>query len=252
MTNCLDFNLKFSKKENSMKTNHNLSSFIIGTIVSLVLMTGIVTGYCATPSKENPVILKYATVLPANHFLIDPETGPISRWARQVEEETGGRVKIKIYSAESLGRAKEMFDLARTGIADISQAALGYTPGYFPLASIAELPFPAPGLSYEVVAKAMWALKKQGLLDKKFEEVKVISLDPTDQNQLFLQKGVKKMDDLKGMKLRTSGGEWSSILHAWGAVPVPLTIADTYMGMQRGMIEGTPRNWAAAPSFKIY
>jgi TRAP-type transport system periplasmic protein len=235
-----------------MKTTINLKGLLAGMIVSLVLLAWVFPGYGAPPTKENPIVLKYAMLTPPTHFLLDPKTGPVSRWIQAVEEATGGRVKIIVYPSESLGKAKDMFDLARTGIADIAGVVQGYTPGYFPLTTIAQLPYPAPDMSFDVIAKAMWALEKQGLLDKKYKEVKVLSMDPTDQYQLFLKKEITKADELKGLKLRSAGGLWTEIMHAWGVTPVPMTVADLYMGLQRGIIEGLAGNWAAAPAWRTY
>jgi TRAP-type C4-dicarboxylate transport system substrate-binding protein len=206
----------------------------------------------AEPTAENPLVLKYAMLVPPTHFLLNPEIGPSIWWAREVEKRTGGRVKVKWFPSRQLGKSKDHFDLARTGVADAAGFVHGYTPGFFPLTTIVELPFPAPGMSFDVAAKALWELHKRGLLDKMYKEVKVLTLDPTEQYQLFLKKKVTKIEDLKGVKLRSFGGVWPAILKAWGATPVPMPISDAYMGVQRGIIAGLPHNWAAAPSWKTY
>gem|GEM_PF-563518 len=206
----------------------------------------------AEPTAQNPRELKFSIFVPPSHFLLNPKTGPIIKWMEAVEQATGGRIKIKLYHSQALGKAKDHFEMARTGVADIAGVVQGYTPGYFPLTSIAQLPYCAPGKSFTVVAKALWELHKKGLLDEKYKEVKVLSLDPTDSYQLFLKNKIDTLAGFNGMKLRSSGGEWPQIIQALGATPIPLPVTDAYLGLQRGMVDGMFLNWAASPAYKLY
>jgi TRAP-type C4-dicarboxylate transport system substrate-binding protein len=225
------------------------SRFLFTVLLSCLCLPALAFGQEA----KTLIILKNAQQIGQTHFLLDPKTGPSVWWANELERRSGGRVKVKFYLSETLGKAKEMFDLARTGIAEMSGGVQGYTPGYFPLTTIAQLPYPVgSGMSYSVVAKALWQLHKKGLLDKTYNEVKVLSLDPTDVYQLFSKKKVMKLEDLKGMKIRSAGGEWPNILNAWGGTAVPVTVADMYLALRNGVIEALMHNWAAAPSWKTY
>src|SRR3546814_2843087 len=63
-------------------------------------------------------------------------------WARQVEENAAGRVKIEIYPAMTLGgRPQELVQQVRDGVVDIIWTVNGYTPGIFPRTEVFELPF---------------------------------------------------------------------------------------------------------------
>jgi len=63
-------------------------------------------------------------------------------WAKQIEEKTGGRVKIDIYPAMSLGgKPPQLIKQARDGVVDIVWTVNGYTPGLFPQTEVFELPF---------------------------------------------------------------------------------------------------------------
>ena len=79
------------------------------------------------------------------HHLL-PATSPAQKnmlepWAKQVEENSGGRVKIEIYPAMSLGGTPpELVQQARDGVVDIIWTVNGYTPGQFPRTEVYELP----------------------------------------------------------------------------------------------------------------
>ena len=62
-------------------------------------------------------------------------------WARQVEENSGGRVKIEIYPSMSLGgKPPELVQQVRDGVVDLVWTVNGYTPGVFPRTEVFELP----------------------------------------------------------------------------------------------------------------
>ena len=234
------------KRMTVKKVFHGLLFFALTVLLTCSLVYG------ENPTAQNPRVLKFSTFVPPSHFLLKPDTGPIAKWMEAVEKATEGRIKFKVYHSQALGKAKDHFDMTRTGVADVAGIVQGYTPGHFWLTSIAQLPYAVPGKSLALVARALWELNKQGLLDEKYKEVKVLSLDPTDTYQLLLKKKIETLSDLKGLKIRSSGGEWPNIIKALGATPIPLPITDAYLGLQRGMIEGMFHNWAAAPAYKTY
>src|SRR6202041_2958394 len=63
-------------------------------------------------------------------------------WARQVQAQSGGRIRIDLFPSMQLGGAPaHLFDQARDGVADIVWAMPGATPGRFPKIEAFELPF---------------------------------------------------------------------------------------------------------------
>ena len=72
-------------------------------------------------------------------------TNFLAPWARQVEEQSAGRIRIDIYPSMALGgQPAELFDQARDGIVDIVWAMPCETPGRFPKIEMFELPFVPP------------------------------------------------------------------------------------------------------------
>jgi TRAP-type C4-dicarboxylate transport system substrate-binding protein len=75
------------------------------------------------------------------------------------------------------------------------------------------------------------------------EKLNVVILAPayygTRQVNLKGNKKVRTPDDLAGVKLRMPGGEsWQFLGRSIGANPVPLAYAETYVGLQTGVIDG--------------
>src|SRR5687768_2114582 len=80
-----------------------------------------------------------------HHFL--PRTGNvpakfITPWARKIETESNGRIKIDIFPSMQLGGSpQQLFDQARDGVADFVWTLPAYTAGRFPIVEVFDLPF---------------------------------------------------------------------------------------------------------------
>ena len=57
--------------------------------------------------------------------------------------------------------------------------------------------------------------------------------------------------DLAGARIRTGGGQLSEIVKALGAVPVALSVPETYNALERGVVDGTILPYEAAKAFKL-
>src|SRR5262249_4967693 len=66
----------------------------------------------------------------------------LAPWARKVEADSDGRLRIDLFPSMQLGGAPaHLLDQARDGVADIVWAVPGATPGRFPKSEAFELPF---------------------------------------------------------------------------------------------------------------
>ena len=76
-------------------------------------------------------------------------------WARKIEAEAGGRIRIDLFPSMQLGGSPaRLFDQARDGIVDIAWAVPSLTPGRFPKIEMFELPF-VPARRALVSSKAL-------------------------------------------------------------------------------------------------
>ena len=63
-----------------------------------------------------------------------------AKWAQLIEKETGGMVKIVLYTGATLAKSRDTYDAVVNGIADIGWTLSGYTRGRFPLLEVVALP----------------------------------------------------------------------------------------------------------------
>lgn len=122
--------------------------------ISILLMVLLIISGCGgnaeTATKDEPIVLRAGTNLPASHYLLQDILKPA---IERIEEESNGRVIFELYDSESLVRAGEEMEALRTGTIDIALPMYDvYDTQRFPFAEIPLLP--VSEASMEVYSKA--------------------------------------------------------------------------------------------------
>jgi TRAP-type C4-dicarboxylate transport system substrate-binding protein len=171
-------------------------------------------------------------------------------WAKKIENLTKGRVKITIFPNQTLGKTSEVYDFVKKGTTDIAVNITEYTQGRFPLSSCLTLPF-VTGENAEMASVAFWSLYKKYLQDE-FKDVKVLWLFCHSQGQLHtVNKQVKTLEDLKGLKIRVGYPILARALELLGAIPVICPIPEGVNLLKEGKVDGIIVPWEGAQSFGV-
>lgn len=188
----------------------------------------------------------------------NPDTGfstinCVTPWLKQVEEATGGKVKIQAFHGETLARGKDMWNATKTGITDIGWAFHGYWPGMTPVTDVISL----PAMSFNTAEKGsevLWKLyEKFPEVQNEFKDVKVLLFYTSPPYTLITrEKPVKQLDDLKGMKIRMTGGPPTDFVKNLGGVPMLIPMPDNYISLQKGVIDGMGAPWEAIQVWRFY
>ncbi len=191
--------------------------------------------------------------LKVHHFLPAPATIPklfIKPWAEKVEKESGGRIKVQIFPSMQLGgKPPALFDQAKDGVADIVWTLPGYTPGRFPCAEVFELPFMMTNAEATSKAYVEYAAK---YCAEDFKDVKVVALHVHGPGMMHVKgDGVRKLEDMKGKKLRGPTRIINGLLENLGAVPIGMPLPAVPSALSKGVIEGTVIPWEVTRAFKI-
>jgi len=159
--------------------------------------------------------------LRVHHFLGEdslPHKGVIEPWARRVEADSQGRIKVDIYPRMQLGgKTHELVDQVLDGTVDIVWTAAAYTPNRFPYAEVFTLPLVHggdPAATNQAMMSAM-----DGFLQRDFRGMKPLLVHVQTGHSLHLsRKSAKTLSDLDGLVMRPAGrrvGLW--VLDALGA-----------------------------------
>lgn len=180
--------------------------------------------------------LRAADSLPVNHFFA--ERG-LKFWAEEVRKETNNAIELQYYPAEQLGKAKDMLQLATTGVADIAYVVPSYVSDKMPLMTVSEL----PGMAQTSCqgTKAFMKMVRGGVLDQKEMKpngVVILFATVLEPYQVFANKPVDSLAGIAGLKLRTAGAAQSNTIKALGGVPISMAAPEAYDSLTRGTIDG--------------
>jgi TRAP-type C4-dicarboxylate transport system substrate-binding protein len=172
-------------------------------------------------------------------------------WAKQLEEMTGGRLKIKFFFGGSLATQPETLRAVQTGVADIGYYTDGTDATLTPLSMVLRLPF--LGVPSMQASTEMWAkvYNQFPAVQKEWESVMVlhqISM-PGDHFHFTKKSGVRSPADIKGMKI-ISRGLWPDVMKGMGVSPLDIPIGDWYTSLDTGLAEGYIGQWVVLQTAK--
>jgi TRAP-type transport system periplasmic protein len=172
----------------------------------------------------------------------------------RITDVTKGRVQFEVYYTETLAKQNQAWQAVQNGVADIGFVVQASYPGLTPNADVATLPF----------LTAPTAKSASGILWKLYDKFPSIQADYKTQHVLVVwatgpaflcttKKELKTMADLKGLRMKTGGGlPVTQGFQALGVAPITMSSADTYMNLQKGVIDGGTFNWDNVDTYKLY
>lgn len=174
----------------------------------------------------------------------------LAPWARKIEAESGGHVRIDIFPSMQLGGAPaQLFDQARDGIVDIAWAVPSLTPGRFPKIETFELPF-LPSRRALVSSKAIEDFAAANLKDE-FSEVHPICFSCTDRGVIHANLPIRTMEDVKGLNMHVQTRLTGEAMHVLGARPVPMPIAQLPLAVTQHVVDGCVDPWHVVPALRL-
>jgi len=189
------------------------------------------------------------------HFISAKGTMPVSfmePWIEKIEHESGGRIKIDLYPAMQLGgKPAALYDQVRDGVIDGAWIIPAYTPGRFPESEALELPF-ITLMSAEASSKAAWDFTQKNLKER-FADVHVLAAHVHGPGVVHKKGGpILKIEDFKGLKMRTPSRMGGKLLAAIGATPVGMPVPAFPEALASGVLDGGLLPWEIAPGFKVH
>ena len=183
-------------------------------------------------SEAKPITLSLSHFFPPTHFV---NTEMVAQWVKEVEEASGGQVKINVFPGGTLLKARETYDGIVSGTGDIGVGVFAYTRGRFPVMEGFELPGIYFGSCTATTMVAVEGVKK--FKPKELEDTKLMFFYSVGPGSLYSKKKVTTLADMKGMRIRATGLTAKSI-EALGAVPVAMPMPEAYEALSKGVVGG--------------
>jgi TRAP-type C4-dicarboxylate transport system substrate-binding protein len=171
-------------------------------------------------------------------------------WARKVQAESNGRIRIDIFPSMQLGGAPaHLFDQARDGDADIVWTAPGLTPERFPKIEMFDLPF-LPSRRALVSSKALQDFAAVNLKDE-FHDVHPICFSCADRGVIHANQPIRTVEDIKDLKIHVPTRFSGEALHLLGAQPVPMPMGQLALAVNQHVIDGCLDPWHMMPALRL-
>lgn len=184
------------------------------------------------PSTEN---IKWKMVMPWSKGLLFYDIAV--HFADSVRLASAGRLDIKPFSAGELVPAMQSFDAVAKGSAQVGHDWPGYWKGKNEaFVAFASVPFGLDAEGYNI-----WLYEKGGIemMQEIYGQFGLYALPGGQTGQemgLFSNKRATKMEDYKGMRVRTPGW-YMDIMNNLGASVSPLPGGEVYLALERGVID---------------
>jgi TRAP-type C4-dicarboxylate transport system substrate-binding protein len=183
------------------------------------------------------VKLRVADSFPSGHYLTKTMILP---FMDAVTKKSGGAITFEYFPSQQLGKAADMLTLTQTGVTNIGYVAPAYASEKMPLSEAAMLPgsfeTSCQGTQAYIKTAREGVIAAQDYRQNKIRLLMAVALPP--YQILTIKSPVKSEDDLKGLKLRSTGGAQDVTLRALGSVPVRMAAPDTYESLARGTLDG--------------
>ena len=205
------------------------------------------TGLMGTNALAQEVTLRLHQFLPPQ---ANVPKNIIMPWIEQVQEASGGRIKIDHFPAMQLGgKPPELIGQAIDGVADIVWTVSGYTPGRFPHTEVFELPFMMTNA--EATSRAYWDMAQKYMVDGEFSDFHLLGAWVHGPGLIHSADPITAPDDLNGVKLRAPTRVTNMMFAGMGATPVGMPVPAVPEALSKGVIDATVIPWEVTGALKV-
>ena len=221
---------------------------IISLPLALAMFFALAMGAYASPEK----VVEFS-IFSGGISKATPTGTAVKAMIAEIEEKSGGSIKIKDFYETELGDSKTLIQSLVQGTIDMGVTGCSYYSGVVPQVQVFELPF-----LFENVAQARAAVNgpARDILFEKFAAQGIIGLSFWENGMRNLSNNVrpiKTLDDLRGLKIRTLPAKIQ--IEAWkalGALPTPIDAAELYTALNAGTVAGQENPYTVIRDLKFY
>lgn len=191
-------------------------------------------------------------VMASYHPLTHPLTIVEQKFADELKKRSNGKIVCRFYGAETLTKAKEIFDDVASGRIQMGETYSAYMEGRIPLLGMVVL----PGLiTSKEGSERVMANGGLDVFQPEYNKYDLTLLHHTWAGGFYPftnKRPVLKTEDLKGMKIKVAGKTPGDFVAICGGSPVMITGPETYMAAQLGTIDGEIFPAYGVTSYKHY
>jgi len=215
----------------------------------VLLALSVFVSFASAALAADKIVLKFG------HLADEKNTWHLGalKFKELVEKNSGGRIEVKIYPNEQLGKEKDLVTSIQTGTADMGIFGETLTTFGADKTIFMATPYLLRDAAHlhKVAGGEMGKEIEAQVLEKA--KLRVLGYMERGPRELTSSRPVKTPDDLKGMKIRLPNVP--IFLAAWealGAKPIPMAFSEVFTSLQQGTIEGQENPYALIASAHFY
>ena len=215
----------------------------------VLLVLSVFVSFASAALAADKIVLKFG------HLADEKNTWHLGalKFKELVEKNSGGRIEVKIYPNEQLGKEKDLVTSIQTGTADMGIFGETLTTFGADKTIFMATPYLLRDAAHlhKVAGGEMGKEIEAQVLEKA--KLRVLGYMERGPRELTSSRAVKTPDDLKGMKIRLPNVP--IFLAAWealGAKPIPMAFSEVFTSLQQGTIEGQENPYALIASAHFY
>lgn len=218
--------------------------FIVPIAMAGVILTTSASGKSSEGSDEDTLVLRIANPQATG----DVVTVGYEKLAELVDERSGGKMRIDLYSNAVLGSDRPTTESVQENALDMASISSPNFAGFIPEFMAFDLPYVTDPKYQENLYNAL----DYGELGEYYREVArskgfeiIMFSEYGYRNFATSDTPVKTVDDFKGLKLRTTDSPVEvAVARAIGAQAMPVAWGETYTALSQGAIDGEGNTWS--------
>jgi tripartite ATP-independent transporter DctP family solute receptor len=182
-----------------------------------------------------------------------PNTIALDKFAELLSQKSGGKMKLKMYHAGTLGSQPDAIEQVRMGGLEIANFSLGPVGPIVPEANVVSLPFIFKDTehAWRVLDGKAGEMMNTGLAKKGL--ISLAWYAAGARSFYNSKKPIKTPADVTGLKVRVMNNDlYSGMIKALGGNPSPMAFAEVYQSLKTGVVDGAENNWPSYESTGHY
>lgn len=184
--------------------------------------------------------LKFADIHPAGYPTVVAEKS----MGDTLTKETNGELTFQYFPGGVLGSEKEVIEQMQVGAVQLSRVSLGIVGPVVPDVNVFNMPFIFRDQQHmrNVIDGPVGDEILDKITNSEFKLVALAWMDGGTRN-IYTKKPVRKLEDLKGMKIRVQGNPmFIDMMNAMGANGIAMDTGEIFSALQTGVIDGAENN----------